>query len=409
VKIKKDSMFYRFSIYGFLKNLRFFEPFIILIFRSYGLSFLQIGILYSIRDISATILEIPTGLAADAFGRRRAMISAFSFYLISFLMIYFLQDFAFLSLAMIMFAFGEAFRSGSHKALILEYLSIHKISHLKVAYYGLTRSASQLGSALNALIAAGLAFSVGNYRVMFVAAVIPYVLDLINLASYPPELDGEIPGLAIEDFLPRLRSTLGGFLSIFKDEKVLRAYVNSSGFTAFFKSTKDYLQPILVSLVFSTAILISFQQTQREALVIGFVYFCIYLLTSYASSQAYNISGRFRDLFQAVNITYLAGGILLVIAGLTYSLQFQVTAIICFILIFILNNLRRPINVGIISDQISSSFMASGLSAESQLTTILSAIIAPLIGFLADTLGVGLGLGLIGGLMLLLFFFFRVK
>ena len=76
-QITRDSMFYRFSLYGFLKNLRFFDPFILLIFRSYGLSFLQIGILYSVRDIATNLLELPTGLLADSFGRRRAMVSAF--------------------------------------------------------------------------------------------------------------------------------------------------------------------------------------------------------------------------------------------------------------------------------------------------------------------------------------------
>ncbi|MCK4800692.1 MAG: MFS transporter, partial [Anaerolineales bacterium] len=167
--ITKDSMFYRFSLYGFLKNLRFFDPFILLIFRSYGLTYLQIGILYSIREVAANILEIPTGVVADSFGRRRVMVAAFLFYIASFLMFYFFEDMVFLSLAMVLFAFGEAFRSGTHKALILEYLNIKGINDLKVAYYGLTRSASQFGSAVNALIAAGLVFYTGSYRVMFLA------------------------------------------------------------------------------------------------------------------------------------------------------------------------------------------------------------------------------------------------
>jgi MFS family permease len=160
--IPRDRMFYKFSLYGFLKNLRFFDPFILLIFRSYGLSFLQIGLLYSIRDVAANILEIPTGVIADSFGRRRAMVSAFIAYIGSFVMFYFLKDFLFLALAMVLFAFGEAFRTGTHKALILEYLKIQGISNLKVAYYGLTRSASQFGSAINALIAAGLVFYTGR-------------------------------------------------------------------------------------------------------------------------------------------------------------------------------------------------------------------------------------------------------
>ena len=68
--IKKDRMFYKFSLYGFLKNLRFFEPFILLFFRDASLSYLQIGLLFSIRDLATNILEIPTGVYADAFGRR---------------------------------------------------------------------------------------------------------------------------------------------------------------------------------------------------------------------------------------------------------------------------------------------------------------------------------------------------
>ena len=409
LKIKKDSMFFRFSAYGFLKNLRFFEPFILLIFRSYGLTFFQIGILYSIRDIATNLLEIPTGIAADAFGRRRAMVSAFVSYLLSFIMLYFLEDYIYLILAIILFAFGEAFRSGTHKALILEYLNIHQISDLKVYYYGLTRSASQLGSALNALIAAALVFYTGSYRIMFLAAVIPYLLDLINVASYPKELDGDIPGVKREEIWTRLRATLEGFIKIFRDGGVLRALLNSSSFGAFFKSTKDYLQPILAVMAISLVIFENYQGAQREALIIGSIYFGIYLLTSLASRRAYYLSSRFSSLSQAVNITYLAGVILLILSGVSSSLQVNVLAVICFILLFILNNIRRPINVGLISDQISSNIMASGLSAEAMMTTILSAVIAPLLGYMVDILGVGQGISIIGVVMLSLFFFVRVK
>ncbi len=402
-------MFFKFSAYGFLKNLRFFEPFILLIFRSYGLTFLQIGILYSIRDIVTNLLEIPTGIAADAFGRRRAMVSAFVSYLLSFIMLYFLEDYLYLILAIILFAFGEAFRSGTHKALILEYLNIHQISDLKVYYYGLTRSASQLGSALNALIAAALVFYTGSYRIMFLAAVIPYLLDLINVASYPKELDGDIPGVKREEIWMRLRATLEGFIKIFRDGEVIRALLNSAGFGAFFKSTKDYLQPILAAMALSLVIFENYQGAQREALIIGSTYFGIYLLTSLASRRSYYFSSRFSSLSRAVNITYLAGVVLLILSGVSSSLHINVLAVICFILLFILNNIRRPINVGLISDQISSNIMASGLSAEAMMTTILSAVIAPLLGYMVDILGIGQGISIIGVVMLSLFFFVRVK
>jgi len=402
-------MFYRFSLYGFLKNLRFFDPFILLIFRSYGLSFLQIGILYSIRDVATNILEIPTGVIADSFGRRRAMVAAFLSYIASFLVFYFLKDFIFLALAMVLFAFGEAFRSGTHKALILEYLNIQGISDLKVAYYGLTRSASQLGSAINALVAAGLIFYTGGYRVMFLASTVPYLLDLFNVISYPKILDGKLHRVKKGEIWSRVKTTSREFIQIFSDRSVMKAILNSASFSGVFKSAKDYLQPILAILALSVSVFSNLEDTRREAVIIGLVYFGIYFLTSLASRRAYIFSERFSSLSRAVNFTYLLGAGMLILSGVTANLQIILLAVICFLGLYVINNIRRPINVGIISDQISSKIMASGLSTESQFTTIFSAIAAPLLGFLVDSFGVGNGITLIGIGMIALFSLVRVK
>ena len=407
--ITRDRMFYRFSLYGFLKNLRFFDPFILLIFRSYGLSFLQIGLLYSIRDITANILEIPTGVMADSFGRKRAMVSAFISYILSFVIFYFFEDFLYLSFAMILFAFGEAFRSGTHKALILTYLEQKGISDLKVAYYGFTRSASQFGSAINALIAAGLVFYSGSYRVMFLAATIPYTLDLLNVVTYPKSLDGKLLIIRQGEIWTRVKTTLQEFLLIFKEQSIRRALLNSSSFGGLFKSTKDYLQPILVVLALSMSLFTDLDHVRREALVIGLVYFCIYMLTSLASRRAYHFSDRFSSLSAAVNISYLIGVGLLIFSGIMTSLDISLLAVLFFIGLYVINNIRRPMNVGLISDQISSNVMASGLSTEAQLTTMFSALFAPLLGFMADSFGVGNSIALVGLIMLLLFSFVRVR
>jgi MFS family permease len=409
IMITKDSMFYRFSLYGFLKNLRFFDPFILLIFRSYGLTYLQIGILYSIREVAANILEIPTGVVADSFGRRRAMVAAFLSYIASFLMFYFFEDMIFLSLAMVLFAFGEAFRSGTHKALILEYLNIKGINDLKVAYYGLTRSASQLGSAVNALIAAGLVFYTGSYRVMFLASTVPYFLDLLNVISYPKILDGKYQRVRTAEVWNRINTTLGEFRQIFSEKLFLRAVLNSSSFTGVFKSAKDYLQPILAALALSVALLNNLEDTRREAVIIGLVYFGIYILTSLASRRAYQFSERFSSLSKAVNISYIFGIGFLILSGVMTQLQIIPVAVVCFIGLFLINNIRRPINVGIISDQISSQVMASGLSTEAQFATLFSALFAPLLGLLADNFGVGSGIIIIGLVMLVLYPVIRVS
>ncbi|MDK2840078.1 MAG: hypothetical protein PWQ83_1657, partial [Thermosipho sp. (in: thermotogales)] len=256
--IKKDKQFRKFQMYGFLKNLRFFEPFLILFFLSSGLSYLQIGILYSIKSIATNILEIPTGVIADLYGRKKSMLFSMISYIISFLIFYFSRSFYLYILAMIFFSFGEAFRTGTHKAMIFQYLKINGMENLKVQYYGATRAASQLGSALNSLIAASIVFVSGNYRTVFFIAILPYILNLINLATYPNELDKA-------EVKKTKKQTLKDFIDAVASWRVLKILLNTSSYSAIFKSLKDYLQPILESFALSIPIFVWLDDKKRSS------------------------------------------------------------------------------------------------------------------------------------------------
>ena len=392
----RDPMFFRFALYGFLKNLRFFDPYLILFFRDAGLSFLQIGVLYGVRDLGTSILELPASMVADTFGRRSAMILSFVIYIISFLVFFIWPGFWPFALAMLFFAVGEALRTGTHKALILEHLRLNDMQDAKVSYYGRTRAASQLGSALNAVLAAALVFISGDYRYVFAAAAVPYVLDLINLLGYPRALDGEINALAQGDLGGRLKATLHEFLGVFRSPAALRAILNSSGYDAFFKATKDYMQPVLEILALSLPFFLDWQDTQRTAVLVGAVYCGLYLVNSYASRSADRLSHRLHGLEAAINATFVLGAILLLVAGGSAWLSLAGLSVIVFVALYALHNLRRPLMVSYISDRISHQVMASGLSVESQVTTLMMAAIAPLLGWLADSLGVGAALALMG-------------
>ncbi len=409
VTATRDPMFFRFALYGFLKNLRFFEPYLILFFRDAGLTFLQIGVLYGVRDLSTSILELPASMVADTFGRRRAMILSFVIYIVSFLVFFIWPGFWPFVLAMLFFAVGEALRTGTHKALILEHLRLNDMQDAKVSYYGRTRAASQLGSALNALLAAALVFISGDYRYVFAAAAVPYVVDLINLLGYPRALDGEISALAQGDLGGRLKTTLHEFLGVFRSPDALRAILNSSGFDAFFKATKDYMQPVLEALALALPFFLNWQDTQRTAVLVGAVYCGLYLVNSYASRSADGLSHRLNSLEAAINATFVLGAVLLVVAGGSAWLSLAGLSVLVFVALYALHNLRRPLMVSYISDRISHQVMASGLSVESQVTTLLMAAISPLLGWLADLLGVGAALALMGMAMVVLWWSVRAR
>jgi len=405
--IRRDLQFWKFRAYGFLKNLRFFDPFLILFLREAGLSFLAIGTLISIREIACNVLEIPTGVIADAFGRRKAMLFGFGAYLVSFVLFYVASAFWMFAFAMLAFAFGETFRSGTHKAMILEHLRITGGEQHKVAYYGKTRAASQFGSALASLVAAGLVFWTGNFRVVFLASTIPYGLNLLLLASYPRTLDGK--HIQTEGVLTWRRAgnqfacAIRGLRSLVTDPCIVRGLLSSACFDALFKSTKDYLQPIIQAQALALPVLLSMRGEQRTAILVGCVYFFIYLATSFASSNAGAFQHRLQSLSRSINLTFVAGVGLLLVAGAASWATVDGIAIAAFLGVFVLQNLRRPMIVGYLADRFEHSSMASGLSVEAQLRTLIMAAMAPLLGWLADQVGVGAGILLVSAVVLLAF------
>lgn len=386
-KYKKDIQYAKFSAYGFLKNLKLFEPFLVLFLLEKNLSFTLIGTLYAYREIMTNLLEVPTGVIADALGRRRTMVQSFLSYIISFLIFYFASSYWLLMLGMTLFAFGEAFRGGTHKAMIFEYLRINNWEDQKVDYYGHTRSWSQRGSAISALIAAGIVFVSGRYDVIFLVSVLPYIINLFLMLSYPQELDGELhtSGSLKETFV----SVWQSLVITFKGKGALRATTNVCIYDGFYNAVKDFLQPVVKSMAVTMPLLVFLQEKQRSAVLVGIVYFCLYLMTSQASRSAGPFASRFAALAKPLNITMLAGFGIGIFCGLSYFFNYNLASVVLFAGIYIIQNLRSPMSVTYVSDTVPYEILATSLSVRSLVTALYTAIMAFIIGVLADHLGLG--------------------
>jgi len=405
----KDKQYFKFCAYGFLKNLRLFEPFLILFFLEAGLSFLEIGVLYSVREIMRNLLEMPAGILADALGRRRSMISSFGFYIISFLSFYFSHSYALFMMAMIFYALGDAFRTGTHKAMIFDYLKIKGWQDQKVHYYGHTRSWSQLGSALSALIAGGMVFFSDNYRLIFIFSTVPYILDLINIASYPKVLDGNRAKLSKKELIQSFWVVMKDFWESFSKLKTLKALVNLSMHSGFYRSIKDYLQEFIKVMALGLPLMLAYSDKQRAAVLVGVIYFFIFLLSSRASRFSGKFANRFKHLSIPLNFSLLLSLGFGVLSGLSYSAGYTGLSILFFVLIFLIQNLRMPMGISYVTEIIDKDILATVLSAESQTHSIIAAILAPLIGYLADALGLGYALAIVSAVLLILLPFVWLK
>jgi MFS family permease len=377
----------RFSLYGFLKNQRYFEPFIILFFLQQGLSFTQIGLLVAFRELSINLLEIPSGAMADLWGRRRSMLFSFVAYIIAFTIFGFSRDYWQFFAAMFFFAVGEAFRTGTHKAIIFSWLRQAGRLDEKTQVYGYTRSWSKIGSAVSTLLAAGFVLLTNNYACVFYFSIIPYALGLWNLATYPRELDGRTGGsFSLRETNRHLWESVK---MSFRLSRLRRLVVESMAFEGVFKAVSDYLQPVLKSTALLIPLGMGFEETRRSAVLVGVVYFILYLASAYASRKSHRLVEIAGDEEKSSRLLWIAAAVsYLALVPLLYF-EYYYAAILGFVVLYVLQNFWRPVLISRFDRFATETHGATVLSIESQAKSLSTMMMAPLLGAAVDFVTTG--------------------
>lgn len=383
-------MIKRFSLYGFLKNQRYFEPFIILFFLQQGLSFTQIGFLVAFRELSINLMEIPSGAIADLFGRRRCMILSFISYIISFAIFGFSIVYWHFFFAMFFFAIGEAFRTGTHKAMIFTWLRIEGRLDEKTKVYGYTRSWSKIGSAVSTVLAVALVLLTNNYSLVFFFAIIPYIAALFNFMAYPAALEGKTGKSAgIHAIFLHIRDCIHEALIV---RRLRRLIVESMSFEGIYKAVEDYLQPIVKNMALLLPLFIAWGETRRSAVMIGVVYVILYIAEAIASRNSHRLAGyaggeeRGSRLLWKVAFIIYASLVPLLLFGNYYL------AVIGFIALSLIQNFWRPVLISRFDAYATEDSGATILSIESQAKSVSTMIAAPIMGMAVDFIrGQGIG------------------
>jgi len=375
-------MLFRFCLYGFLKNQQYYDPFLILAFLQKGLSFAAIGMLIGFRAVCVNLMEIPAGAIADVMGRRRSMITSFLAYIASFAVFGLCNRLWMLFAAMFLFAVGEAFRTGTHKAMIFDWLERQGRLAEKTTVYGRTRSWSKLGSATSVVVAAAVVFATGRYSIVFLMCIVPYLLGIVNFLGYPAYLDRPRQnGPQSGSVLSTLFSAL---LRSFRRRPLRRLLVESMGYEGLHESSKDYIQPVLVTACLSMPIMLAVADHRRVAIGIGAVYFVLHLLSSFASRGAGGFAKTFGGEDRAARLLWLINLAVFVqmAAGIVAGLLPLVIA--AFVLLAVFQNFWRPILIGRVASHADSTQTATVLSIESQAKSLFIAVVAPLLGWSID-------------------------
>jgi MFS family permease len=394
-------MLKRFSLYGFLKNQQYHEPFLLLALRQMGLSFFQIGLLVAVREIVVNLMEIPSGAIADLAGRRRSMILSFVSYILSFTLMGVIgiqmaadtassaagiSTMALLGIAFAFHGIGDAFRTGTHKALIFSWLRAEGRLDERTQIYGYTRSWSKIGSAISVILAAGFVFLTDNYIFIFFFSTVPYLLNIINFLGYPDAIDPRRDSRPSHKTVHALMwNTVR--LSIRKPP-LRRLIIESMGYEGYFKAVKDYLQPILsgVAILYFATHLQHWNLTEQQqtSLVIGPIFFILFLLSAFASRNAFRLVKRQGNEESTARLLWIVFAMAMFILTLSIYFEALVLTVICFISLYCLQNLWRPVLISRFDAFADDQRGATVLSIESQAKSIATMIISPILGYSID-------------------------
>jgi MFS family permease len=383
-------MLVRFCLYSVLKNLRFADPFLFLFLLDLDYSYATIGMLLGFERLVLALLEIPSGVLADYWGRRRSVAACFLFYAASFTVFPFAAEqaeparLAWLYAAAALFGLGEAFRTGGHKAIMLDWLDSRGESHRATHVIAVTRSFSKGSAAAAAVAGGGMIWLTERYDAAFLLSAAAAGAGFVLMLTYPRHLEGEHARAGVGRkggeplrLLPRFGrlAAAAGVLPLFLQSVVFESQSRML--------LKYYLQPFLregleargLAILGAGALWVGINELLREG------------AGGVAARMAPGYEARSRGPHRALQRAYAAMVVLSLAMGLCQLRGWLLAGLLVLLLATMLQNLRRPVFVGAFNRVMDKPHRATTLSIESQSRSMLAAALLPITGWTADRWG----------------------
>jgi len=282
----------------------------------------------------------------------------------------------------------------------------------KTFVYGRTRSWSLIGSTLNGVSSIFLIIFVPASQWVFLLTIVPYVLDFTLIATYPKYMNQHTPNET--SFLKEMGKGFKETIGALKDIRLRKGIFSSSSYDAVYKGLKDYIQPIMIFYIAAVTASLGFSSSRINLsednfikIILGSVYSVFYLVSAVSSMNAYRIKNLIGNAKRAMDILfYLFASILLLCAIFIWT-NLAVVVIFLYLLIYIFQNIRRPLSVDYLGDTMKKEQRATMLSVEAQIKSMLVFVFAPLFGLIADFSIPALFIGI--ALIMLIVNFFLLK
>lgn len=376
----------KFYLASFLKNQTYFVPIIVLFFQDLGLSYSQIFWIFTIGSIFSFVIEIPTGIFADIYGKRRGILLSKFFIFLSFIFFGFSFNFVSLLFANLLYELGKSFRSGTETAYVYSYLSQTKnvptYTLVKANQKFYARISESIGTALGGFIA----YKYGFNFVFFVASA-PALLNFIQTISW-----GKLKECS-EAKQHQLKQNFSFATHSFKESLArpdLRKIIfNTALFSVAVVSLDKFIQPYM-------------KDTGVELQYFGLIYSAFLFLVAFLARYAANLEEKFGAV-KIINIITIISFVPILVLALGLS---NIWGVGLFFFVLMAENIRSPISNSLFHDHVSSENRATMGSILELFKSSVRLIVLPIVGYVADLYSVQMALWFIAIIVLFVGTFF---
>ena len=233
----------RWYVYGYLREVVLIFPVYAIMMGEHGVSPIQLSILFIVWSVSALVFEVPSGVLADRYSRKRLLVIAGSVKGCAFIIWWLSPDFAGYLIGFIVWGFGSSLSSGTSESFLYDTLYAQREQAAFARIYGRGSAANSLGIA-TALAGGGYLAEYGYTLPLLLSTAAPWSSALVAaIAFVEPPRSGSV---SYETTHANYWKTLAaGLNEVRKSRIVQRIVVMSATLVTAYGVTEEYIGPFL--------------------------------------------------------------------------------------------------------------------------------------------------------------------
>ena len=231
-------------LYSFLSSFTFSEAIWVLYLAYRGMSLVQIGLLESIFHLTSMLMELPTGIVADRYGRKASRVLSRAVALLASVLMILGHTFAGFALAFVLTALSYNLESGAGDALVYDSLVDAGRAHDFMKVKGRLEVAFQSARGL-ALVAGGFLATV-SYELAYGLSAAVHGLALLAALAFEEPRSGRQERVPGERGLRALVRHCRGSFQVVRANRGLLVYILFiESFSLFYATLYFYFQTFL--------------------------------------------------------------------------------------------------------------------------------------------------------------------